>query len=113
MEHVRLGQTGLHVSRLALGGGTFGYQCDEASSFRILDAARDASISFFDTADIYPLAPPEARVAGSAERILGKWFDGRRHEVIIATKGGGPLSRRPWDVGGSRKHLMDAVDGSL
>jgi aryl-alcohol dehydrogenase (NADP+) len=113
MDSVRLGRTGLHVSRLALGGVPFGYQCDEAASFRILDAAREAGIAFFDTADIYPLAPPEARVAGSSEAILGKWMRGRRHEVIIATKGGGPLSRRPWDRSGSRKHLMDAVEGSL
>ena len=55
MEHVRLGRTGLQVSRLCLGTMTFGYQCDEPTSVAILNAACDAGITFLDTADVYPL----------------------------------------------------------
>jgi aryl-alcohol dehydrogenase (NADP+) len=55
MEHVRLGRTGLKVSRLCLGTMTFGYQCDEETSVAILDAAADGGITFLDTADAYPL----------------------------------------------------------
>ena len=55
MEHVRLGRTGLKVSRICLGTMTFGSQCDEATSFAIMDRAFDAGVRFFDTADVYPL----------------------------------------------------------
>ena len=55
MQHTKLGRTGLTVSRLCLGTMTFGLQCDEATSFAILDHAFDAGITFLDTADVYPL----------------------------------------------------------
>ena len=61
MEHVRFGRTGLKVSRLCLGTMTFGYQCDEETSFAIMDAAAEAGITFFDTADVYPLGASAAR----------------------------------------------------
>ena len=55
MEHVRLGRTGLKVSRLCLGTMTFGFQCDEATAFAILDRAANAGITFMDSSDVYPL----------------------------------------------------------
>jgi len=55
MLHVNMGRTGLQVSRLCLGTMTFGIQCDESTSFAILDAAAEAGITFLDTADVYPL----------------------------------------------------------
>ena len=60
MQHVRLGSTGLKVSRLCLGTMTFGYQCDEPTSRAILDRAFEGGVTFIDTADAYPVgAPPE------------------------------------------------------
>ncbi len=112
MRHVRLGRTGLTVSRLALGTMTFGLQCDEATSAAILDAAAAAGITFLDTADVYPLGGTLETV-GRTEEILGRWLAGRRHDFIVATKGFGKTSERPWDRGSSRKHLLDAIDASL
>lgn len=112
MEHVRLGRTGLKVSRLCLGTMTFGLQCDEATSRAILDAAVDGGITFLDTADVYPLGGTPA-TAGRTEEILGRWLTGRRQEFILATKCFGPVSSRPWDRGTSRKHVLDAIDASL
>ena len=64
MDHVRFGRTGLRVSRLCLGTMTFGYQCDEATSHAILDAAAEEGITFIDTADAYPLGAARATSAG-------------------------------------------------
>ncbi len=112
MEHVRLGRTGLSVSRLCLGTMTFGYQCDEDVSRAILDAAADGGITFLDTADVYPLGGSGATV-GRTEEIVGRWLAGRRDDFIVATKCVGPMSSKRWDRGASRKHIFDAVDGSL
>jgi 1-deoxyxylulose-5-phosphate synthase len=112
MDHVRLGQTGLKVSRLCLGTMTFGLQCDEPTSVAILDAAAAGGITFLDTADVYPLGGTLETV-GRTEEILGRWLRGRRADFVIATKCFGPTSARPWDRGGSRKHVLDAIDASL
>jgi len=112
MEHVNLGRTGLPVSRLCLGTMTFGLQCDEASSFAILDAASEAGITFIDTADVYPLGGSGPEV-GRTEEIVGRWLQGRRDDFIVATKSVGPMGARRWDRGASRKHILDAVDASL
>ena len=112
MLHVNMGRTGLQVSRLCLGTMTFGIQCDEPTSFAILDAAAEAGITFLDTADVYPLGG-RGEEAGLTEEIVGRWLKGRRDDVIVATKCFGAMSRRRWDRGGSRKHILDAVEGSL
>jgi 1-deoxyxylulose-5-phosphate synthase len=112
MRHVRLGRTGLSVSRLCLGTMTFGLQCDEATSTAILDRAAAGGITFLDTADVYPLGGGFETV-GRTEEILGRWLRGRRHEVVLATKCFGAMSPRPWDRGASRKHILDAIEGSL
>ena len=112
MRHVRLGRTGLTVSRLCLGTMTFGLQCDEATSRAILDRAAAGGITFLDAADVYPVGGG-FQTAGRTEEIVGRWLEGRRHEFIVATKCGGAMSERPWDRGTSRKHVLDAIDASL
>ena len=112
MRHVRLGRTGLPVSRLCLGTMTFGLQCDEPASRAILDRAADGGITFLDTADVYPLGGTPETV-GHTEEILGRWLTGRRHEFIVATKCSGATGSRSWDRGLSRKHILDAIDASL
>jgi 1-deoxyxylulose-5-phosphate synthase len=112
MRHVRLGRTGLSVSRLCLGTMTFGLQCDEPTSVAILDRAAAGGITFLDTSDVYPLGGGLDTV-GRTEEILGRWLAGRRHEFVVATKCFGAMSARPWDRGLSRKHILDAIEGSL
>ena len=112
MRHVRLGRTGLSVSRLCLGTMTFGLQCDEAVSRAILDRAAAAGVTFLDTADVYPLGGGFETV-GRTEEILGRWLEGRRHDFVVATKCVGAMSPKRWDRGASRKHILDAIDGSL
>lgn len=113
MEHVRLGQTGLKVSRLCLGCMTYGsptwrpWVLGEEASLPFFRAAIEAGINFFDTADVYSL--------GESERVTGKALKefAKRHEVVIATKVFSPMGRDPNNRGLSRKHIFDAVDRSL
>ena len=112
MRHVRLGRTGLAVSRLCLGTMTFGLQCDEVASRAILDRAAAGGITFLDTADVYPVGGGFETV-GRTEEIVGRWLEGRRHDFVVATKCCGAMSERRWDRGASRKHILDAIDGSL
>ena len=112
MRHVRLGRTGLSGSRLCLGTMTFGLQCDEAASVAILDRAAAGGITFLDTADVYPLGGSFETV-GRTEEILGRWLRGRRDAFVVATKCSGAMSAKPWDRGASRKHILDAIEGSL
>ena len=112
MQHVRFGRTGLQVSRLCLGTMTFGLQCDEPTSFAILDAAAEAGITFLDTADVYPLGGT-VETAGRTEEIVGKWLRGRRDRFIVATKCSGKMGPAPWQQGTSRKHVLEAIDASL
>ena len=112
MQHVRFGRTGLQVSRLCLGTMTFGLQCDEKTSFAILDAAAAGGVTFLDTADAYPLGDKLENM-GRTEEILGKWLKGRREKFILATKCSGKVGAAPWQQGTSRKHVMHAIDASL
>src|SRR5713226_9098156 len=112
MRHVRLGRTGLRVSRLCLGTMTFGLQCDEPTSVAILDRAAAGGITFLDTSDVYPLGGGLDTV-GRTEEIVGRWLAGRRQDFVVATKCFGSMSARPWDRGLSRKHVLDAIEGSL
>jgi aryl-alcohol dehydrogenase-like predicted oxidoreductase len=111
-EYVRLGTTGLKVSRLCLGTMTFGTQADEKESFAILNKAFDAGVNFIDTADVYPLGGGH-ELAGTTESIIGKWLPRHRDEVVIATKCVGEMGRLPHQRGASRRHIFDAVDASL
>src|SRR5436309_5804647 len=112
MRHVRLGETGLRVSQLCLGTMTFGLQCDEPTSVAILDRAAGGGITFLDTSDVYPIGGNLSTV-GRTEEIIGRWLEGRRENFIVATKCFGAMSARPWDQGLSRKHILDAIEGSL
>ena len=112
MEHVRLGRTGLPVSRLCLGTMTFGLQCDEPTAVAILDRAAEGGIDFLDTSDAYPLGGDLA-TRGVTEEILGRWLKGKRDRFIVATKCFAPTGPAPFDAGNSRKHILSAVDASL
>lgn len=112
MQFRKFGRTGLTVSRLCLGTGTFGKQTDEAESFRVFDKAADAGVNFIDTADIYP-GGAEASEVGRAEEITGRWLKGKRDRFFVASKAGGPMGPSPWDRGSSRKHLLNAIEATL
>jgi aryl-alcohol dehydrogenase (NADP+) len=113
MDFVRLGHTGLKVSRLCLGCMTYGspkwrpWVLDEDASLPFFRRAIEAGINFFDTADVYSQGESE-RVTGVALKTYAK-----RHEVVIATKVNGPMGSDPNNRGLSRKHIMDAIDRSL
>ena len=112
MQSIRFGRTGLRVSRLCLGTMTFGLQCDGPQSNAILDAAATGGIDFLDAADVYPLGGGR-NTAGRTEHIIGEWLKGKRHQFIVATKCVGQMGPKPWDLGMSRKHILDAIDASL
>src|SRR2546428_7509843 len=112
MQFKHFGRTGLSVSRLCLGTGTFGHQTGEVEAFRILDAAADAGVNFIDTANTYPAGALPHEV-GSSEEITGRWLKDKRGKFIVGTKAGGPMGPSTWDKGASRKHLLDAIDASL
>ncbi|HLM19866.1 MAG TPA: aldo/keto reductase [Acidimicrobiia bacterium] len=112
MEYVRLGRSGLPVSRICLGTMTFGLQVDEVGSHAILDRASELGVTFLDLADVYPLGG-DLTTVGRTEEIVGRWLRGKRDDFVVATKCFGPTGSRPWQAGNSRRHIMDAVDASL
>ncbi len=119
MELRRLGQSGLKVSVLSLGAMTFG----ESHSFmkgvtspddearRIFDRAIDAGVNLVDTANVYS--------EGRSEELTGEWIQGKRDKVLLATKCRFPIGfgqtqkPGPWDMGLSRKHILEACEASL
>ena len=105
MEYRTLGQSGLKVSLVGLGTNNFGGRSDEAASQRVIDAAVDAGVNLFDTADVYS--------AGRSEEIIGRGLKGRRDDVVIATKFRSPMGDGPNHQGGSRRYIYAAVDASL
>jgi aryl-alcohol dehydrogenase (NADP+) len=112
MKTRRLGSTGLKVSEICLGTMTFGHQCDERTSFAIMDRAAEAGVSFIDTADVYPV-PPSPETAGETERIVGAWLQGQRDKFVLATKCRMRVGHGPNDEGLSRLHILKAVEDSL
>lgn len=85
MEYTQLGRTGLKVSRLVLGTMNFGPQTDESTSHAIMDAALDAGLTYFDTANVYGWGEEKGRT----EEIIGSWFakdPAHRDKVVLATK---------------------------
>ena len=113
MDYVKLGATNLKVSRLSLGGLTFGdpkwrpYALGEPESRAIIRRALDHGINLFDTSNYYSHGRSEEIVGGALKDFV------RRSEVILATKVGNPLDKVPNNGGFSRKHLFSAVDDSL
>ncbi len=112
MEHVRLGRSGLPVSRICLGTMTFGLQVDEDRAHPILDRAAELGVTFLDLADVYPLGG-DLTTVGRTEEIVGRWLVGKRDDFVVATKCFGPTGTQPWQAGNSRRHIVDAVDASL
>src|SRR4051812_5295040 len=112
MKTRRLGRTGLKVSEICLGTMTFGHQCDERTSFAILDRAAERGVTFIDTADAYPV-PPTPETAGRTEEIVGRWLEGKRDRFVLATKCRIRVGTGPNDEGLSRRHVMKAAEDSL
>ncbi|OUM96649.1 MAG: oxidoreductase [Thermobacillus sp. ZCTH02-B1] len=115
MKYTKLGKSGLKVSRLCLGTMNFGPKTEEKEAFRIMDAALDAGINFFDTSNSY--GGPVRR--GWTEEIIGRWFaqgGGRRERVVLATKVYQSMGEKdnPNDEDGLsaykiRRHLEDSL----
>jgi len=106
-DTVRLGRTGVEVSRLTLGAMNFGAWAnrDHDDAVRIIHAALDAGINVVDTADVYS--------DGENEEIVGRALRGRRDDVVLATKFHAPMGTGPNDRGNNRKHIFRAVEDSL
>jgi aryl-alcohol dehydrogenase-like predicted oxidoreductase len=105
----RLGDSELEVSLVGLGCNNFGGRLDADGTAAVLEAALDAGITFFDTADIYG-------GAGASERLMGAALEGRRDEFLIATKFGWEMDGAdgiPDAARGSREYIRWAVEGSL
>lgn len=111
MEKRELGNSGIKVAPLALGGNVFGWTIDEATSFTILDAFTDAGFNLIDTADVYSRWKP-GNVGGESEKIIGNWMKqrGNRDKVIVATKVGSDMGEGKT----LKKHyIFKAVEDSL
>ena len=107
MPYRSLGRTGVQVSPLCLGAMNFGSPTTEDDSLRIIDAALDGGINFIDTANVYN--------GGESERIVGRALqrNGRRDEVVLATKVHGEMGSGPNERGNSRYHIIKACEDSL
>ena len=105
MNYRNLGQSGLKVSRICLGTNNFGGQLNEKTSIEIIDKALDCGINTIDTANTY--------TGGRSEEIIGKAINGRRDDVIIATKVGMSIGQKPHQTGLSRRHMLWQFQHSL
>jgi aryl-alcohol dehydrogenase-like predicted oxidoreductase len=107
----KLGNSGLEVSPLMLGGNVFGWTIDEPTSFKILDAYVDAGLNFIDTADIYSTWVP-GHTGGESETIIGNWLkkSGKRSKIVLATKVG---MQMPSGKGLKKDYILKAVEDSL
>jgi aryl-alcohol dehydrogenase-like predicted oxidoreductase len=105
MKTRTLGEGGPAVSVVGLGTNNFGRRCDYEQTLAVIDAALDAGITLFDTADIYG--------QGMSEDYIGRALEGRRDKVLLATKFGMPMDERPEDSPGRREYIRWAIDGSL
>ncbi len=115
MQERRMGRTGLKVSEICLGTMTFAGQCDQATSFEILDAACERGVTFLDTADVYPI-PPTVETAGRTEEVLGRWMATKplhRQQMVLATKCRMRVGHQANDQGLSRRHILAACEASL
>lgn len=101
----RLGNSGLKVSVIGLGCNNFGMRIDQAQTRMVVDAALDAGINFFDTADIYG--------GSKSEVFLGEALKGRRDKAVLATKFANPMGEGAYQRGGARRYIVKAVEDSL
>ena len=112
MDYRHLGRTGLRVSPLCLGTMNFGPLTSEEDSHAVMDAAHEAGINFFDTADVYGWKTGE----GVTEQIIGRWFakgGGRREKTVLATKLYGGMGPWPNDTFLSGLAIRRKCDASL
>ena len=114
MDYRQLGRSGLRVSALSFGTGTFGGgneffrawgQTDVEEARRLIDICVEAGINLFDTADVYS--------NGLSEEILGKAVAGKRQDLLISSKTTFRLGAGPNDVGSSRYHIVRSCEASL
>ncbi|MGH9653785.1 MAG: aldo/keto reductase [Bryobacteraceae bacterium] len=114
MEYRQLGHSGLKVSALSFGAGTFGGgteffrawgETDISEAKKLIDICLEAGVNLFDTADIYS--------NGLSEEILGKAIQGKRDQLLISTKASFRLGKGPNDVGSSRYHVIRSCEDSL
>lgn len=107
MEYRTLGRTGVKVSPICLGTANFADPTPEDEAIRMVNGALDAGINFIDTGNTY--------ANGESERFIGKALaeNGRRHEVVLATKVHYPMGPGPNERGNSRLHIMQACEDSL
>jgi aryl-alcohol dehydrogenase-like predicted oxidoreductase len=112
MKKRKLGNSGLELAPLALGGNVFGWTIDEPASFQVLDAFVSAGFNFVDTADMYSTWKPGNK-GGESETILGNWMKkrGNRKKVLIATKVG--MDMGAGKKGLSKDYILRAADASL
>lgn len=101
----RLGNSGLKVSEIGLGGNNFGQRADEQTSIAVINHALEMGINFIDTADMSG--------QGLSEEFVGKALGPKRSRVIIPTKFGYPMGEGPNESGGSRYYIMKVADASL
>lgn len=105
IEYRYLGRTGVRVSSLCFGTMLFGKEADEAGAAEQFAVCRERGINFFDCADIY--------AGGRSEEVLGRLIRDCRDEVVITSKAFFPSGPGPNDLGASRLHLLNSVEGSL
>ena len=105
MKYNSLGNTGIKVSSLCMGTMSFGGEADATTSKALFNAALDAGINFFDTADVYN--------DGHSETLLGRFVNGKREDLVICSKGFFPMEKGVNRKGMHRKHLVHAVEASL
>lgn len=106
MEYRTLGNSGLQVSLVGIGCNNFGGRIDLEATRAVIDKAIDVGINFFDTADVYG-------GQGKSEELMGQVLEGRRDQVVIATKFAMKMGDGPMMSGGSRRYIFQAVEASL
>lgn len=107
MEYRPLGRTGVRVSPLCLGAMMFGGRTSPSDAADIIDRALDAGINFIDTANVYAQGRSEEAVGDALKR------NGRRNEVILATKVHGRMGEGPNAMGNARRHIIEQCEASL
>ncbi len=115
MQYRSLGNSGLQVTSICLGTMAFQRWIDEAMSAQVIDAALDAGINFFDTANMYGRGMDTGSLEqrGESETVLGNLLGPRRQSIILATKVRGQMDPGPNGQGLSRRHIMEQVEASL
>jgi len=113
LETRNLGRSGLRVSAIGLGCNNFGGRLDPAATSRVVDAALDAGITLFDTADVYGSFGGSSGHFGASEEALGAALGPRRKDIVLATKFGMPMDAGGTLKGASRRYIVGAAEASL